>query len=441
MEYCSSRLVDWGDGMDYKFIKERTHYYAPAINIVMSVTIGGAPSKVELQKAIHKAVKKHEIFNSKVYLDEKGDSFYSVIPEGMVKIETRDSDKEEDWKKIIHEQERIPFDFIHGELIRFFILKKVDAIGLVIVAHHLVGDGLAITYLIRDIMESLGNPFLSFQKMPIQLYNVESIPTGAILRPWILLLIKLSNKSWNKNKKVFQYAEYLDMFHSYWKNRKTAVESKVISGSDLTKLMEKCKANNVTMNSAIVTAFLLGVKVEKEVGMAASIRPEGYEGMGNYATGISINYSPDYNKSFWENTQIVQAYIYKKINDDKAKYFLLQFLRNIEPTLVDAAYFSAFAGFDNKMAGRYRDMFGYNNKKKGFSVTNLTKLKIPSVYGNYSIDNLDFVAPIVPNAKQIIGVVTLEDKMSITMQYEVKEDAENKKKDFENSIHILCSNM
>jgi len=61
------------------------------------------------------------------------------------------------------------------------------------------------------------------------------------------------------------------------------------------------------------------------------------------------------------------------------------------------------------------------------------------VYDKYSIDNLDFIAPLVPYTKRIIGVVTVGDTMSVTMQYEVKAGSENIKKDFEDAMHILCS--
>jgi acyl dehydratase len=74
-------------------------------------------------------------------------------------------------------------------------------------------------------------------------------------------------------------------------------------------------------------------------------------------------------------------------------------------------------------------------------MTNLTKLKIPCVYGNYSIDEIDFVAPLVPYGKRLIGVVTLEDRMSITMQYEVKEGSEERKAEFERALNLLYSNL
>jgi len=428
-----------GAGMDTRFIMERTHYYSPAINIVLSVTIGGGTSEEELRTAIHKALEMHEIFDHKVILDYKGDSYYTPITRSILKIETRDSAADEEWKQIVHEQERIPFDFIHGELVRFFILKKIDTMQLIIVAHHLTGDGLAITYLLRDIMTALANPSLSFPKQPIQLITEGMLPKDVTLNPWIRFLAKQSNKSWRKNKKIFQYEEYLTMFHAFWRNRQVAIENHVISGVELKYLYEKCKEYNVTMNSAIVSAFSMAVKTDTKVGMAVSVRPQGYEGMGNYASGISIRFIPDDKKSFWENVRDVQIVIHKKLKNNRKKYLVLKFFSVIEATLLDAINFSAFASYDNKVATRFSKIFGYTGKFKEIGITNLTKLKIPVVYDKYSIDNLDFIAPLVPYTKRIIGVVTVGDTMSVTMQYEVKAGSENIKKDFEDAMHILCS--
>lgn len=425
--------------MDNKLLTERIHYYAPAINIVMVVTIGGAPSEVELKAAIHKALGKHEIYNSKVVLNEEGVGYYSVIPEGNVKIEVRDYVDEGDWKKIINEQERIAFDFIHGELIRFFLLRRQDTTQLVIIAHHLAGDGLAITFLIRDIMTALGDPSITYQKLPLRICTEKDIPKAATLKPHVRLLVKLANRQWNKNKKVFQYGEFLSMFHKYWSSRKTAVENKIISGEDFIRLQKICKEKNITINTAIATAFILAIKTEKESGYAVSVRPEGYEGMGNFASGISIEYEPDLNKSFWENAVLIQGELYKRLKQLRKKYFVLKFMSKVEPTIMDAIYFNTFDGYQNKIAESFGSMFRYKGNPRGIGLTNLTRLTIPRAYGRYSIDKLEFVAPIVPNAKRIIGVVTIEDMMSITMNYEDKGNSDDKKKEFEEAMNLLSS--
>lgn len=425
--------------MEHRLLTERIHYYAPAINIVMALTVGGNPNIEELKTAIKKGVEKHDIFRSRVVLNEEGEGYYEPISEAVVKIELQESYEDEDWKKLIYEQERIAFDFVHGELVRFFILRKADRVQLIIIAHHLCGDGLAITYLLRDIMTALGNPELTIQRMPIRVCTEKDIPKVARLKPHIRLLVRWGNKQWNKKKRVFRYEEFLSMFEHYWDQHKTAVEDFVISGDALTRLQEVCRNNKITINSAIATAFLLVLKTETESGYAVSVRPEGYEGMGNFASGISIEYDPVREVSFWENAAAIQKRLYKKINNIKKKYFVLEFMSKVEPTIMDSIYFNTYADYQDKIAESFSNMFRYNGNPRGMGITNLTRLGIPSTYGSYRIEDLRFVAPIVPNAKRIIGVVTLEDTMAITMNYLVSKEQEIYRQQFGEAMAMLSS--
>ncbi len=425
--------------LEYRLLTERIHYYAPAINIVMVFTVGGNPNIEELKTAIRKGVNKHDIFRSRVVLNEEGEGYYEPISEAVVKIDLLESYEEEDWKRLIYEQERIAFDFVHGELVRFFILRKEEKIQLILIAHHLCGDGLAITYLLRDIMTALGNPELSIQRMPIRVCTEKDIPRAARLRPHVRLLVRWGNKQWNKKKRVFRYEEFLSMFHRYWDKHQTAVEDFVISGDTLARLQEVCRDHKITLNTAIATAFLLTIKTEMESGYAVSVRPEGYEGMGNFASGISIEYDPIKDVSFWKNAAAIQMQLYKKLKSIKKKYFVLEFMSKIEPTIMDSIYFNTYADYQDKIAESFSNMFRYNGNPRGMGITNLTRLGIPSTYGSYYIEDLKFVAPIVPNAKRIIGVVTLEDTMAITMNYLVTKEQEIYRQQFRDAMTMLCS--
>jgi NRPS condensation-like uncharacterized protein len=425
--------------MDYRLLTERIHYYAPAINIVLAFTVGGNPNIEELKTAIRKGVDKHDIFRSRVVLNEEGEGYYEPIGETVVRIELLESYEEEDWKKLIYEQERIAFDFVHGELVRFFILRKADGIQLIIIAHHLCGDGLAVTYLLRDIMAALGNPGLATQRMPIRICTDKDIPKAAALRPHVRLLVRWGNKQWNKTKRVFRYEEFLSMFRHYWENHQTAVEDFIISGDTLIRLQEVCRNNKITMNTAIAAAFLLAIQTETESGYAVSVRPEGYEGMGNFASGVSIEHHPLKDASFWKNATAIQMQLHKKIKNVKKKYFVLEFMSKVEPTIMDSIYFNTYANYQDKIAESFGNMFRYNGNPRGMGITNLTRLGIPSTYGSYQIEDLRFVAPIVPNAKRIIGVVTLENTMAITMNYLVTKEQEMYRQQFKNAMEMLCS--
>ena len=82
-------------------------------------------------------------------------------------------------------------------------------------------------------------------------------------------------------------------------------------------------------------------------------------------------------------------------------------------------------------------MFGYNQNPKSISVTNLGKLPISAVYGHYLISDFIFLPPLVPNAKRLFGVVTLEDQMYITIHLEKNASLAEEKNFFHQSMAYL----
>ncbi|MDF2987151.1 MAG: condensation domain protein, partial [Eubacterium sp.] len=250
-------------------------------------------------------------------------------------------------------------------------------------------------------------------------------------------MVRYLNRQWCKEKKVFTFDEYRDMCKEYWKNRKTKILVLTLEKDQLHKLKAKSKENGVTVNSTVTTAFLKAASNEAETGIAASVRPHGFEGMGNYASGISIKYRYNTGRNFWSNALIVQKLFSRKLSDNRLKYLLLNFLNELEPNLIDAAYFNSFMGFKSAAASKVSKMFGYKGNPKGVSISNLTKAPIPDSYGRYNIESITFVPPLVPNAKRIIGVVTAGDRMTVAMQVEDGGNIDNEERIFTQAVREL----
>jgi len=350
-----------------------------------------------MNEAIGKAFARHEILGCRIIQSNDGTAYYSPLPDAVPRIQIRKLDDiDTDWIKLIHEQERVPFDWENGELIRFFVLQGENVTQLVIVAHHLAGDGMSVLYLVKDIMTALGNPGIGMEKLQVRNLRDDDIPKKAGLNPLLKLMISMTNVRWRKIKRVFKYSNYRGMFTSFWDKKDTEILKGCISGDELNALIDKCKQNNVTVNSAITTAFIKASGERSDVGLAASIRPQGFEGMANFATGISIQYTYDDSRSFWENVSYVHELIYRKLENPSKKYFILNFMASLDPTLVDAAYLSAEGCLDNNLARKAADMFGYTGNPKSISITNLTRTDIPQSFGNYTLSDLFFVARLFP---------------------------------------------
>lgn len=392
-----------------KIDKERTWVFSPVSNIVFKVDIGGGISQEQLKKAIKNTIQQYEMFQQKIVLDETGISYYEETNVLNPTINPMNLE----WSEVIKEQEKIPLQIDQGELIRFFYSQKEECMSLLIVAHHIAGDGMSFIYFIQDILRSLAERKIEYKRL--QLFDMDKLPKKAKLQAPMTWLMKHMNKKWSRTGRKFDFDEYYQMYKQCWKNRETLVYTYQLKEENYDLLYQYARENQVTINTLLTTAL---IKVSGElcdVGMAASIREKDFTGMGNYATGISIKYKYNEKHDFLWNAKMVQKRIYSKLNNASKKYFLLQFMRHIEPTLIDAVYFNACADYENKIAKTFSKMFGYDGNPKGISITNLTQLPIETKYNDIELKDLIFIPPIVLNAKRIIGVASVGKNMRLSL--------------------------
>jgi NRPS condensation-like uncharacterized protein len=411
--------------------KERTWVYAPVNSIVIKVDIKGVSHEDQLKEAIRATVNHYDMFHQKITVDQDGKAYYESTDtcEPVIKA------MEKDWMQVAKEQERLPFRIDKGEFIRFFYDKTETGMTLLIIAHHIAGDGISFTYFIEDILRSLAGENIEYKKL--ELFNMNKLPRKARLRPPITWLIRYMNRQWKKSGKIFSFNDYYDMHQKYWQQKETAIYTYYLENEIYDIIYKYSKEHQLTINTLITTALIRASEELSDVGMAVSIRDKGFTGMGNYASGISVKYRYDEKKSFAENAGKVQKMIYDKLNNPSKKYFLLQFMRSIAPTLIDAIYFNACGDFNNKTAEMFSKMFGYKGNPKGISITNLTKLPIQLKHGDYELEDAVFIPPLVLNAKRIIGIAAIDRKIILSLHVNNDDEAEEHHKFFNKGMEYL----
>ncbi len=411
--------------------KERIWVFSPVNNIAFKAVIKGEIVEDQLIKAIIHTVNHYEMLNQKVILDNEGIAYFCKAENPKLVIEPMNCD----WKELVREQQKIPFAIDKGELIRFFYQYTQSGILLMIIVHHIAGDGLSFTYLLQDIIKSLSGIQLEYNE--ISLFDMESLPTDSRLKFPMTWLLRTMNKKWKKSGIIFGFDDYLNMHNKYWSSNETFIDTYDIENEDYDNICKFSKLNSLTINTLITTALIRASDELSDVGLAASFRENGNTSMGGYATGISIKYKYNKKKDFVWNCKKVQKLIYGKLNNPVKKFFLLQFMSNIEPTLIDAIYFNACSDYYNKTAESFSKMFGYNGNPKGISITNLTKLPIEYKYGAYEITDFVFIPPLVLNAKRIIGIVTIKKKMTLSLHLNDDAKTEEHREFFYKGVDYL----
>ena len=180
-------------------------------------------------------------------------------------------------------------------------------------------------------------------------------------------------------------------------------------------MLEKCKSWNIGFTAYITAAFTRRLGRKLDIGYAVDARIDGNRSMSNQATGISIKYAYNYEKPFRWNAEKIQALLNKKLEDDEARDFLLSFMASFEPSLVDSLNMEHAGTFHSKTSKKLANLLGYGKKTKDLSITNLTRLDISNIYGNYEVDFFSFIPPVISNAKNVVGLSTLGDSTVMTI--------------------------
>ena len=421
---------------------ERQDLFDVSIVIAMRFHISGNVTESAIRMAFENAVRSHEILSTKVVIDAEGKAYYEKPEKENSANKLADSDSASssnklffevnDWQSIIHREEKKRFKIEEGEFIRGFVYESGsdesgEGASILFMMHHLGGDGKSLVYFIETFMKCLA------EEGTKDVLEMRTIPAGDIsdkalkdrVGP-LALVPKIYNKKWLKEmdskeeagknvKRVFTFSDLDEAYDEYWKDRESEIKEYVIAPETMTNVLEKCKEWKIGFTAYFTTAFLRRMARKLDIGYAVDAREDGNKSMGNQATGISIKYAYNYDKSFRKNAEKVQSLMSNKLEDDGARNFILPFMAAFEPTLVDAINLEHAGAFRSKTSKSLANMLGYGKKTKDLSITNLTKLDIPDTYGSLKLDYFSFIPPVVSYGRNIIGLSTLGDCTVLTI--------------------------
>ena len=383
---------------------ERQDLFDPNIVITICARLNVMPPFGQLKEAFAKACSLHEVLGTKVCIGEDGEAFYIENEGNNNSISETGSGLTE----LVYENSKIRFRIEDGEFLRVFVSPG----GLVFMLHHLGGDGKSLLYFIETFMNCLAGSECEYR--PFRNIRLEDLPEDSNLPFIYKSLVRIWNRSWQKEKKIFGLADLERSFDCYWGKHKTNIDIREYSKEDTDLMLKAAKEAGVSLTAYLVCDLLKNTDKKADVGFAVDGRPDGNRSMGNQATGISINYRYDPGKSFEDNAKEIHRLMRKKLSDNRYRFFVIEFMTRLDPTLKDALNLEHAGYFRSKTSSKIAGYLGYGDKTKDISITNLTRADIPTEYGSYRIERLSFIPPVVSYAKTVYGIVTADDKMTVT---------------------------
>jgi hypothetical protein len=275
------------------------------------------------------------------------------------------------------------------------------------------------------------------------------MPESVSLNGIVKFFIKRINKKWEADKICFDQEDYETLSRAYWANFNHRTLPVELSADQTTALVERCRKEEVTVNSALTVAFTGAQssvwengKYQPSVGVAVNVRdrlrqPAG-EGMGFYAGVANLDYKYDPRAGFWENTRKFHQKVKPKIaSDGLFQDFVLWC--HLEPAILEAINFKKLGGLVPAQAERYEKLSTYSQQDDvvlsilkrdktesldriimGTAVTNLGRLDFPTEYGAFELDRLIMqpggAFPLV-NVNLVLGAVTCAGKLSLILEY------------------------
>ncbi|MHA1488099.1 MAG: condensation domain-containing protein [Promethearchaeota archaeon] len=426
--------------------REFSHFRVPNSNISLITRIKGKVTIDMLKGALEKAQKRHKLIRAHISYDESQNPLFvsNGIIDIPIKVINRGSDDQ--WVQEILKEHHIPFDFEKGPLIRFLLLQSTQVSDLIIFCQHIICDGMSLTYLARDIISYMGDPNKEVEILPDPPLPVgKNIPSTVKPSPLIKIFGKKIIKMWKKDEILFDAEDFKNLHQAYWDYYEYKVHLLSLTEKQTKGLVEQCRKEGVTVNTALITAFFLAQyevygeirPYMKKIASAVNIRnrllkPAG-ELLGFYASGLQLQAKYKKGRSFWEFAKIFHEQLKKQLDEKKDLSNVLN-TEMLPPTMLQGQIFAAFSKLIKPGQSRYEKLsaFSKNEKnvliksikkrlKKGIAMgqimTNLGRIDFPLKYGRLELQEMILMPSCSPYTEIVLGVVTCNEKLNITINH------------------------
>lgn len=429
---------------------ERFFTRSPFAIVTMVARINGSVSEGMLRDAVTQVQKRHTLLQTRIVDGE--DHTQSFTSKGVqeIPVEVVPRHSEGDWIKIHRESLKLPFEFETHPAIRFILVQSPEISDLIILCHHIICDGMSLAYLARDLMVHLGDPTRELEVLPAPpAIDLDNLPSDVSQSGLVKSLIQRMNQKWADEGEFFDHEDYRILTKTYWDNYNHEIFSIELSEEETTAIIARCKSENVTVNSALSTAFIGAqsfIEGEKpyhaKIVIAADLRdrlpnPPG-EGMGMYAAGLELKFKYNHKQSFWDNVRKFHKKAQPNFTNKNLFGDILNWLY-LEPTIFEAMNFKKLGGLVPPGSANYEKLSGFSaredvvsrilkrdnlesleTKPWGTAVTNLGRLDFPRQYGVLALDRL-IMQPgggfPLSNVNMVLGAVTCSGKLSLIMEF------------------------
>ncbi len=393
---------------------------AGSVNFVVVARVMGLLDEHVLRTALDLLPQRHPILRTRIEVQEGEPVFVSQnVPEIPLRVEVRYSDDHwhtEAEKEIDHS---LPWPV--GPLIRVTLLKSPHVSDVLITFHHAIGDGTSSIYLVRDLLNLVGqitegvtSDITSFPERP----PVEDLlPKSAHGLNGLVKTIDLLGKQLKTI--IFRHPQKLPIdSNTLPYDRRVRIIHGVLSPEETTSLIARCREEDTTVHGAFCAALLkaaahqiysmrsdtkpLTIGCMSAIDLRRFLSPPIDEEVGLFISMAITAHHVSEDTKFWDLARDARKAVHQSIENGEP----FVFLSLLDRFLANDATPSDLAGLVSKVY------------PSAMLVTNLGRITIPERYGPLVLQEVHFAAIDKAIAEHFIAaIVTYRNKLVMNFSY------------------------
>jgi hypothetical protein len=423
---------------------------SPYSVITLLARVRGSITEAALKDALAKLQQAHLPLQFRITEDENSQPWFTTEGTREIPCQIIPRNGPQDWIKIVADANLIPYQFETHPALKVILMQSEETCELVLLCHHVLADGLSLAYLMRDLLELLGDPGTEMPVLPVPTpISLRNMPDDIKQSGIAKFFMGRINRKWTESIVHFDQEDYQAIAEAFWSNYNHPSILIELTESETTRFIDRCREENTTVNSALTTAFLGAVSVvigeekfQPRTVVAADLRDRipssPGEAVGVYAGGLDFKFSYDHKIGFWENTRSFHTkanslYTNKNLFNEALTWSYLH------PTLSEAMTFKKLGSLVPSESPKHEKLFSFSQRDDvvssilkrekledfesifvGTAITNLTRLDFPVRYGEIELERIIFKpggAFPLSNIHVLIGAVTCVGKLSLIVEY------------------------
>ena len=428
---------------------ERKFLFTPMACIGVVARLHGHLSEAEVRLAIDKVRVVHPQAAVRVTMDYDWSAWFHTdnVPEIPLRVVERRTDDQ--WFEELRHEQQTAFDPFTGPLLRFVLLKSLDASDLVAFAQHSICDGTGLAYLTRDVLLHLGNPQTDARPLPLPpRLSPENLPDGVrenqLARFARRLYSRRLNNKWRQEPFIFDMDDFRAIHDAFLGTYTYCVQTVELSLSETEALIAICRSQNVSVNSASTTAFIEAYthcvgpleerrrKVAVPVDMRKRLGRQVGDVLDLYVGTVMFDFRYDVHKSFWDNARVFDRTAHKKMESLECFEVMYQ-MEDMDGSLMDALLgFGTMSQLVPPGTSKYEKLSAFTQDRDnavnqlaerfmkalpGVINTNLANMDFPRRYGDFELERMFFAPATGPQYPLVLGVITTSGRLTLTLNY------------------------